>query len=364
MDKRIENFKNRKKMKNSYRNFLTLLLIGLLLVPSINTFAGNKDRSGEAGASELLINPWARSSGWGGANVASVRGLEAAYVNVAGVAFASKTEVGFTHTQWLVGSDITMYAVGFTQKVSETGVLAVNITSMSFGDIPITTTDNPEGNIGTFNPSYFIFAVSYAKIFSNSIYGGLSIKLVSESISDLTATGVAIDAGIQYVTGPKDNVKFGITLKNWGTSMSYKGDGLSIRTLLPGQNDQFTVEQRTATYELPSQLLIGGGYDFLLPKDYRLSLSGTFVSNAFSKDQIVAGIEFSFKDLLIIRGGYTYESDIINTNRTTVYTGPSFGATINVPFNKEVGSGFAIDYSYRDTNPWNGVHSIGILLDF
>ena len=350
-------------MKNSYKNLITFLLIGFLLVPSVTLFAGNKDRSGEAGASELLINPWARSSGWGGANVASVRGLEASYVNVAGVAFTTGTDVGFSHTQWLSGSGTNIYAAGFSQKLTETGRLAVNIMNMSFGEIPITTTNDPEGNIGTISPNYFILAVSYANVFSNSIYGGMTVKLISETIPDNSATGFAIDAGIQYVTGAQENVKFGITLKNWGTSMSYNGDGLSIRTVLPGQDDQFTVEQRSATFELPSQLLIGGAYDFLLPSEYRLTVSGTFVSNAFSKDQIVGGLEFSLKDLLIIRGGYTYEADITNANRTTVYTGPSFGATINVPFNKEIGSGFAIDYSYRDTNPWNGVHSIGILLN-
>jgi hypothetical protein len=350
-------------MKNNYKNLIAYLLIGFLLIPSVAVFAGNKDRSGEAGASELLINPWAKSSGWGGANVASVRGLESAYVNVAGVAFTEGTQVGFTHTQWLVGSDINVIAAGFSQKVSETGRIALNVTNMSFGSVPITTPDNPEGNIGTYSPSYFIFALSYANVFSNSIYGGMTIKLISETISDMSATGFAIDAGIQYVTGRDENVKFGITLKNWGTSMSYNGDGLSIRTVLPGQDDQFTVEQRSATFELPSQLLIGAAYDILMPADLRLTVSGTFVSNAFSKDQVVGGLEFSMKDLLIIRGGYTYETDILNSNRTTVYTGPSFGATINVPFNKEVGSGFAIDYSYRDTNPWNGIHSIGIVLD-
>ncbi|MFT4982326.1 MAG: hypothetical protein ACI9UR_002197, partial [Bacteroidia bacterium] len=33
------------------------LLSGALVIP---TFAGNSDRAGQAGATELLINPWAR----------------------------------------------------------------------------------------------------------------------------------------------------------------------------------------------------------------------------------------------------------------------------------------------------------------
>ncbi|MBL0343482.1 MAG: hypothetical protein IPP71_23065 [Bacteroidetes bacterium] len=53
-------------------------------------FAGNEDRAGQAGATELLINPWTRSSGWGGMNFANVRGLESQFNNVAGLAFTKK----------------------------------------------------------------------------------------------------------------------------------------------------------------------------------------------------------------------------------------------------------------------------------
>ena len=34
--------------------------------------------------------------------------------------------------------------------------------------------------------------------FSNSIYGGVSVKMISEQISNVGASGVALDAGIQY----------------------------------------------------------------------------------------------------------------------------------------------------------------------
>mgnify|MGYP007131733762 CR=1 FL=1 len=72
-------------MKNRIQKLLIITLIGLLISPVI--FAGNEQRAGSSGASELLINPWARSSGWGSANVGSVRGLEGLYQNIAGTAF-------------------------------------------------------------------------------------------------------------------------------------------------------------------------------------------------------------------------------------------------------------------------------------
>jgi len=81
---------------------------------TISVFAGNEQRAGQAGASELLINPWARSSGFGGANAASIHGLESIYLNVAGTAFTTSTELLFSHSNWLVGTDIAINSFGFS----------------------------------------------------------------------------------------------------------------------------------------------------------------------------------------------------------------------------------------------------------
>ena len=91
---------------------------------------------------------------------------------------------------------------------------------MNFGEVEITTTSSPEGGLGVFKPSYLNINLAYAKAFSNSIYGGLNVKLISESIEDASAMGIAIDAGIQYVTGEQDQIKFGVALKNVGPPLS------------------------------------------------------------------------------------------------------------------------------------------------
>ncbi len=352
-------------MKSIQTYLITAGLVVTQLFFAADLHAGNKDRSGQAGASELLINPWARSSGWGGANTASIRGLEAMYGNVAGIAFTKSTELIFSNTDWLKGSEIGVSSFGLTQRTGEAGVLGISVMSMNFGDIPITTADLPQGGIGTFAPSYMNLGISYAKAFSNSIYGGFTIKIISESIADVSAQGVALDAGIQYVTGELENIKFGITLKNIGPTMNFSGDGLSIRSFLPGQESQFTVEQRSAEFELPSQLIIGASYDFLISENHTVTLAGNFTSNSFLKDQFSGGIEYSLRNYLMLRAGYQYEEGITKkSDRTTAYTGPSAGITIQVPLNKEKGSVFGVDYSYRDTDPWSGTHSISARMTF
>ncbi|HCQ17503.1 MAG TPA: hypothetical protein DIU20_14640, partial [Cryomorphaceae bacterium] len=94
-------------MKKSARRAL-VLSAALLVAGQIQ--AGNPQRSGSAGASELLINPWARNTGWGGVNIAGVEGVEASFLNIAGTAQTKRTDVAFTSTQWLVGGGINISA--------------------------------------------------------------------------------------------------------------------------------------------------------------------------------------------------------------------------------------------------------------
>lgn len=339
-----------------------MVAAALLALAGTPAFAGNPDRAGSAGATQLLINPWTRSAGWGLANSASLRGVEAMYGNVAGLSMVNKTEILFSNTRWLSGSGTTINSIGFGQKLGASGVLGISATTMGFGELEVRTENDPAGGLGTFSPTMANIGISYAKSFSNSIHGGLLVRMVSESIANVRAQGVCFDAGIHYVTGPKENVHFGIALKNVGPAMSFSGDGLSVQGLLAdGGSDQLTLEQRSARFEIPSLLNIGATYDWHLNETSRLSFAGTFISNSFTKDQGVFGVEYAFRKMFHLRGGYMYEAGITDdAERTTVYTGPSAGLSIDLPFGEEKKSAVAIDYSYRSTNPFAGIHSVGI----
>jgi len=116
---------------------LLKLFVAVMLLSAI-VYGGNKDRQGEAGASELLINPWAQSSGWDGINTACVRGVEALNLNVAGLAFTKRTELVFAHTEWLSGTGISFNTFGFSQSLGKSGgVIGADVMSIDFGDIPI-----------------------------------------------------------------------------------------------------------------------------------------------------------------------------------------------------------------------------------
>ncbi len=323
----------------------------------------------------MLINPWAASSGWGNAGMSFVHGVEAIYGNVAGISSCNTLDLNFTHTSWLVGvgNDTRISSFGLLARVGESSVLGLSIMSFSIGEIPITTVQNPDpGTLGTYKPNLMNINLSFAKAFSNSISGGFNLKIISESIKDMGGVGVALDAGIQYVTGPYDNVHFGITLKNIGPTMKFSGDGISLRVFMDHGNQQFTMVQRADDFELPTQLSIAAGYDFILGETSRLTVAGNFCSNSFTNDQFTLGMEYGFKDLFMVRAGYTYENGIWskggfqdNDGCMNINGGLSAGVSVQVPLSKkENGLKLAVDYSYRDTYVFNGTHSVGARIFF
>ncbi len=342
---------------------INIISVAFVLLASTVTFAGNEDRVGSAGASHLLINPWARGSAFGDAGIASINGLEAQYNNIAGLAFTDKTQIKFNYSNWMGNAGIAMNSAGIAQRVGESTVLAVSIQSLSFGDVPITTVANPEGNIGYFSPRANIFNVGFAKKFSSTIYGGVNFKVVTESIYNLKSNGIAIDAGIRYVTGEQNQLKFGIALKNVGPVMKFKGDGLSNQAQYVSSGFIASLEQRSASYELPSLLAIGGSYDFIFSDASKLTLGLGFQANSFSKDQYKIGLDYGMateKVAFNIRGGFMYENGLLNAeNRSNALIGPTAGFSVDALVGKNK-SALGVEYCSRFAGVFGIIHTLGV----
>lgn len=358
-------------MSNISKKALATVCVAVL---SYNAFAGNKDRSGQSGAPELTINPWARTTGVFGQNTATVSGIEAMKQNIAGLAQVSSTEVGVSHAWYLSGTNININNIAVAQNLGNGCVIGANVMSMTFGDIPQTDYYNPEG-YGTFKPTYLNVALGFAKQFSTHVNAGVGMTYVSEQINNIAALGLAFEAGIQYVTGKRDNFHFGITLRNMGTNMRFTGTGFSINVDKPQQSSSFavTARQPSEKFEIPTQLSIGGAYDFFLDEDHcakdqapshKLTVMGNFTSNSFSNDYLGLGVEYGFKNTFMLRTAYRYEPGIFSDNTsTTMYYGIAAGATIQTRLGGDSAPMLAFDYSFRPTRrPANGVHMLSLRL--
>lgn len=357
----------------------------ILIIVVINfAFAGNPDRAGQAGATQLLINPYARSSGIGGINIANTYGIESIITNPAGIARTRRTEFVFSHTRWLVGSDININALGFAQGFRNGGTLGLAVMAFDMGQFERTTIDNPDGGIGYFSPTVLNISASYAKTFvDDRIFVGATVKLIHESIPDAAANGIAFDAGVQY-RDKKGNFQLGVALRNVGPQMRYRGEGLTARANLGGSGSTYTnlVATPVASFEIPSVLLIGASYRIgispIQDSQSRETKLGTteeylfsilpmfgFYAHSFQNDQIGAGVELRYKSYFMVRGAYLWEKDVTSKENTqNAFNGISLGATVELPFKTGENrySSFGIDYSYRPTYFFSGTHSIGARL--
>jgi hypothetical protein len=335
--------------------------------------AGNPSRSGGAGGTQMLLNPFGRSAGMMGANTASLRGVESMHFNVGGLAYVESTELMLNRVVYLQGTDVFMNNLSFAQNLGSGNVIGISFTNMQLGDILIRTESQPDGNLGTFTPQILNIGFAYAKQFSNSITAGAVVRLVSEGIADVSTTGVGFDFGVQYQTAlnsknkiKKEDFRFGIGVRNIGPDMNYAGSGLSFRAINPQTSADRRAYLGAEKFNLPALVHIGVGYDIRLDKNpdtyfHRLTPSGNFNYNAFSANMISVGGEYAFKETFMIRGGYGYQEDIVNDNFRTMYYGYSGGLSVNLPVSDN-GTKLGIDYSYAPTRVFNGVHNISLRL--
>lgn len=347
------------------------IIIGFISgLMAISAFAGNPDRQGESGANELLFNPWARSAGLHSINTASIKGVEAMRLNIAGLSRVLKGELVLANSRVFEGTGLSLTAGGYATKIGGNGTLGISITSLSFGEIPVTVVDQPSGTGGTFRPNFSNIGVGYSYLYANKISVGILFRGISESLPDLNAFGFGIDAGVQYVSGEKDNFRLGISLNNIGSPMKFSGQGLAFQggnldPSVAGEEYLLTFYQRAEGFQLPAQLNLGLSYDFYTGDNDYLRVLGNFASNAYSRDEIGAGLEFSYHNLITLRGAYRHVLTEANTLfGRDVYTGPSFGASIMLPKTKGSEQGLGVDYAYRVTNPFRGTHNISVRYAF
>ena len=347
-----------------------LLCVGLVLAQAPRALAGNPDRQGEAGAYELLLNPFARSAGLSSMTTANIGGVEAMRVNVAGIGRARGFELALSNMQYLSGTGIDMNALGFAAPLGNGQSIGVTVAALSFGDIQQTTVNEPGGTSTFFSPTFFHIGIGYAKTFEERISVGVGLRFISEAIFNASATGFALDAGVQYVSGPADEFKLGISLRNVGLGMRFSGDGIAEQFPEPvGGDYRLTGEQRVADFELPFQLNIGASYDVNFDERNRLTVVGNYTSNAFSLDNVGGGLEYSFADLFMVRGGYSAalgaDSDI--SIGAPLLQGPSAGISGAIPLGSAVNAqgrrrSIIVDYAYRPTRIYNGNHNFTLRL--
>lgn len=312
----------------------------IVLILPVMIFAGDPSRKGTTGAEQLLIPVGARGIATGGSFLANVTGLEAIYYNPAGLDLGYTSEAMFSYMSYIADINVSYFAIG--TQFGDLGSFAFSFKTLDFGDIPITTVENPDGTGAEYSPSYITAGISYSKVITDRVSFGVNAKVVNESIINTSATGFALDFGVQYRFD--GNLSIAAAVNNIGTNMIYSGSDLQSSTEIPGSNPgglpgvfQAVAEE----FQIPSYFELSTSYRFAFNEQNNLNLATRFRNNNVAEDQLAFGAEYNFMQAFFIRGGYDM---MLQNNGEQIY-GPTFGAGISYPFTQ--GMGISFDYAYR-----------------
>ncbi len=341
-------------------------LAGVFVVSCLmfaTAFAGNTNRTGTAGAQELLIPVGASGIALGGSNVALASGLDALYWNPAGL---SRSTFGssalFSHMSYLAGIGVDYGAVGVNFKGA--GSFAVSFKSISFGNIPVTTEDNPDGTGATYSPTYVVAGLTYSSLLSDRISVGANFNLISESIMSTSATGFALDAGVQYRGLIVPELSLGVDIKNLGPNMTYAGSNLLRQGTTVGDIrgiQWYSVD--AASFELPSQMEVALAYNKKFGSMNDITLSGDFENNNYSSDLYKFGLQYAFNNMLFLRAGYNYAPN--SPKDPTGASSQIFDYTLGAGINYNLGAfNLTFDYAYQHVKYFSAINTFTVALGF
>jgi hypothetical protein len=348
-------------------------LAALLALSVSGAWAGSDERKGTGGAAELLIPVGPRSAALGPAAATDVAGAEATFWNPAGLAHLENTEALFSYTSYLAGMRVNYAAVA--TRLGTAGTLGLSAKVLSIGDVIVTTEAAPEGTGEVFSPTFTVLGASYARAFTDRILFGGTVNFVNERILSMSATGVALDFGVQYLTG-WNGLKLAMTMKNFGNSMEFDGENLEVSIQPPGSEPTASnriVRFTTAKFEMPSYFTLSAGYDAFRQGATRLTLLGAFQSNNFFGDNLSVAGEWSYRETFALRGSW-YGSILNELNPTTgdeslkfksgddLYTGASVGGGL---YWKSGDTSLGVDVAYHPIREFfDDVVEVGLRVKF
>lgn len=335
-------------MKKQKVVVVALLLCVAVAVFTDTTRAQNK-RTGTAAAPELLIPVGARDLAMGGSTIASSMGVEAIYWNPAGLGRLKGAAEGmFSDMSYIADIGVSYGAVA--ASFGDFGVLGLSVKSLSFGNVPLTTEDDPENFSGRFySPSYVTVGLSYARAITDAISFGGSLKIVSESIDRVSASAFALDLGVQYnrLAGV-NGLALGVVVKNVGPQMRFSGPGLyRVAVASDGSRPAQRYSSEASSSELPSLVEIGLAYSGTAADNLSYSVDGSFKNDNLYLDSYNVGGEVGFTMQQVKIFGRAGMGFVPQADANTNIFGATFGAGINYA---ATGIDITVDYAYRQVD--------------
>lgn len=311
------------------------IFIIVLLLVSCQLFAFEK--VGTTSFQFLKVLPGARANSLSGAFTTLVDNSEAIFWNPAGLAKINNYDFSFHFIDWFM--DVKHFSFAGAYNLGDIGTIGVMGIFSDVGEIEVTRVDrlgfignvyNPGLTGEVINPSSLVIGLSYAKYVTDKFAFGVTAKFVHENLVVKSASAIVFDGGLTFNTGFR-SIILGASIRHFGQEVKYFDKSYPLpQTFSIGISSYLLSPDEPLISSLGEQRVLLS-YDMIQPRDY---------------DQLHSiGIEYSFKEMLYLRGGYTFNSD---------QEGISAGIGIKY-------QNYRIDYSFNDYgNYLDSVHRVSI----
>ena len=317
------------------------ILIILICASRINaqlfpTLGGQ--RAGIATAQFLKIGVGARASAMGEAFTAVANDASALYWNPAGLAQLEKNQIIFSHNEWLV--DIKHEFAGAVYHISDNDVIGIAFTSLHMDDMPVTTEVMPFGTGEYFSFGDLAIAVTFSRKMTKQFSFGGTIRYIEETLAKLKMRGVMIDLGTFYWTG-LGTTRFAVAISNFGNELAPDGE-----VVLFGNRKNSGWQ----SFSPPTIFRIGFAFEPYQDDIHKITTAVQLNHPNDNSENVVAGVEYSWKNIFYLRGGYKFNVDEQNY---------SFGAGVFAP----VGiADVMFDYAFSNFERLGSAHRFSLLL--
>jgi hypothetical protein len=176
----------------------------------------------------------------------------------------------------------------------------------------------------------------------------------------VSATGVAFNVGLAYSNLANiSGLKFAVVMKNIGPKMSFDGSGLLVDAEALGYTrDPEKYKIDPASFELPSTLELGLGYEMNINEQNNIQVATSFTNANYWGDAYKIGGEYGYNDLFFVRLGYQVTPEL-PVRKNTFRLSAGFG------INYDLGDlNLKLDYGYQDVDPLDDNHVFTVMFGF
>lgn len=338
-----------------------IILLTLILISASafcqSGFISNVSKRGTTAASFLEISQGARAASMGSAFVAVDNDLSAFYWNPAGLAKMDGVDVMFNHTNWIADLAYNYFAASY--NLGGLGTAGFSFTASDYGDMKVTTVDNPDGTGQVFTATDVVISLGYGLNLTDNFAIGFNPKVIYQSIWDAGATGFAMDLGILYKT-PFDGIVLGMSISNFGTKMQMQGQTLLVTydpdASTTGNNGRIPAYLGTDAWSLPLNFRVGLAYSPIATNMHQLTVDVDATHPNDNYESVNVGAEYVFDNLIAIRGGY---KSLFLTDSEESFTF-GFGVRHALMGNVAV----ALDYAYQNFGRLSYVQQFSLGIKF